>query len=163
MIDNDEAIDGFARYSLLTEPYLYSAAFDRGRWRMATISNPELTLYIGISPRKYFSEIRQLRYTYFGGLIAVVLGIGIGGYWIARKALKPVDAIAETAKRITSKDLAQRIPLSSKYDLEFDSLVAVINEMMDRLETSFNQAMRFVPVFLVLILIEQDLQSYQVG
>jgi two-component system heavy metal sensor histidine kinase CusS len=142
MIKHDEA-GGFVRYSLLEEPYLYTKAFDGGRWRMATITNPELTLYIGISLSSYFAEIRQLRFVYFGGLIAVILGIGFGGYWIARKALKPVDAIAIAAKCFTSKDLAKRIPVSSEYDLEFDSLVAVINEMMDRLETSFNQAMRF--------------------
>ena len=51
--------------------------------------------------------------------------------------------IADTTRRITSKDLSQRIPLARAYDTEFDSLIAVINEMMDRLETSFQQAMRF--------------------
>jgi hypothetical protein len=125
MIKHDEA-GGFVRYSLLEEPYLYTKAFDGGRWRMATITNPELTLYIGISLSSYFAEIRQLRFVYFGGLIAVILGIGFGGYWIARKALKPVDAIAIAAKCFTSKDLAKRIPVSSEYDLEFDSRRALI-------------------------------------
>lgn len=62
---------------------------------------------------------------------------------ISSRALKPVDAIAHTARLTSSKDLSQRIPVSSGYDQEFDSLISVINEMMGRLETSFNQALRF--------------------
>ena len=142
LIDRGED-EGYFRRPLLGPPYLYWADAHTSRWRMVTFTNPEFTLYIGINHNEHIAYIRQLRAIYIGALIVVILGIAGGGYRIANQALKPVDVIADTARHITSKDLSQRIPPSSDYDTEFDSLIAIINEMMDRLEKSFQQAMRF--------------------
>ncbi len=131
------------RHPLLTEPYLYDVTAFGSHWRLVTYTSPELTLYIGINLDNYLADISRIRAIYFGALALVILSIGFGGYKIASQALKPVDAIADAAQRITSKDLSERITTSSQYDQEFDRLVAVINEMMDRLESSFQQAMRF--------------------
>ncbi len=110
---------------------------------MVTFTNSEITLYIGINHDDHVAYIQQLRAVYFGALFVVILGIALGGYRIANQALQPVDVIANTTRHITSKDLSQRIPPSNGYDTEFDSLIAIINKMMDRLEKSFQQAMRF--------------------
>ena len=133
----------FVRYPLLDQPHLYTVIYEGEAWRMASLANPELTLYIGISLDDYQARIRQLRLVYFGALVAVLVCIGAGAYWICSRALSPVDAIAHTARRTSSKDLSQRIEESRGYDQEFDVLISVINEMMDRLETSFHQALRF--------------------
>lgn len=140
---NREVTTGYFRRPLLGPPYLYWADSSLSRWRMVTFTNPEVTLYIGINHDEHVAYINQLRYVYFGALFVVILGIAGGGYRIANQALKPVDVVADTARHITSRDLSQRIPPSKDYDTEFDSLIAVINEMMDRLEKSFQQAMRF--------------------
>ena len=133
----------FVRYPLLAEPHLYSVEYEGELWRMASLANPELTLYIGISLDDYQARIRNLRFVYFGVLVLVLCVIGGGAYWICSRALSPVDAIARTARRTSSKDLSQRIEESKDYDQEFDTLISVINDMMDRLETSFHQALRF--------------------
>ncbi len=134
---------GLIRYSLLDAPHLYTVSAGNSHWRMATLANPELSLYIGINLDSFHANIRKLRTFYFGALIIVVIAIGVGAYWIANRALKPVNAIAQTAKSTTSKELSQRISPSDQFDQEFDSLIAVINEMMERLEKSFRQTMRF--------------------
>ena len=128
---------------LLDEPHLYTVEYEGELWRMASLANPELTLYIGISLDDYQARIRNLRFVYFGVLVLVLCVIGGGAYWICSRALSPVDAIARTARRTSSKDLSQRIEESKDYDQEFDTLISVINDMMDRLETSFHQALRF--------------------
>ncbi|MDA0350376.1 MAG: ATP-binding protein [Verrucomicrobia bacterium] len=135
--------EGFVRYPLLDEPHLYTVPVGKTKWRMATLANPELSIYIGISLDSYQSRIRNLRMYYFGALGFVIIAIGGGAYLIASRAVGPVAAIAQTARMTSSKDLSQRISSTHKYDKEFDTLVSVINEMMDRLEISFHQAMRF--------------------
>jgi signal transduction histidine kinase len=57
-------------------------------------------------------------------------------------ALRPVRIIQETANRIRSDNLSQRIPVSEVRD-EISDLARLLNEMFDRLESSFNQIRRF--------------------
>jgi heavy metal sensor kinase len=68
-------------------------------------------------------------------------GSALGGWFLARRALNPVDAIVEAARRIEAEDLTKRIPLSS--DDELGRLAAVLNDMLARLERSFGAARRF--------------------
>jgi heavy metal sensor kinase len=65
----------------------------------------------------------------------------LGGWFLARRALNPVDAIVEAARRIEAEDLTKRIPLSS--DDELGRLAAVLNDMLARLERSFGAVRRF--------------------
>ena len=106
----------FVRYPLLDKPYLYTVNFKGEQWRMASLANPELTLYIGINLNRYQANIRRRRFYYFAGLLVVILAIGGGAYLISNRALKPVEAIAHTARLTSSKDLSQRISGSSDYD-----------------------------------------------
>jgi signal transduction histidine kinase len=57
-------------------------------------------------------------------------------------ALRPVRIIQETANRIRSDNLSQRIPVSEVRD-EISDLGRLLNDMFDRLESSFNQIRRF--------------------
>jgi heavy metal sensor kinase len=68
-------------------------------------------------------------------------GSALGGWFLARRALNPVDGIVEAARRIEAEDLTQRIPLSS--DDELGRLAAVLNDMLARLERSFGAVRRF--------------------
>jgi heavy metal sensor kinase len=76
-------------------------------------------------------------------LAPVALGASaLGGYFLARRALAPVDAIVEAARRIEAEDLTQRVPLGASDD-ELRRLANVINDMLARLERSFGAARRF--------------------
>jgi heavy metal sensor kinase len=66
----------------------------------------------------------------------------LGGWFLARRALTPVDAMVEAARRIEAEDLTQRIPSRSNDD-ELGRLAAVLNDMLMRLERSFGAARRF--------------------
>jgi len=66
----------------------------------------------------------------------------LGGQFLAYKALSPVHQITQTARRITSKNLNQRIkPLKVKD--EISSLIETFNEMISRLDHSFGQIKQF--------------------
>ena len=134
---------GFIRYELIAQPYFYSTQAGGKQWRMVTLSNPEITFYIGINQHRYQAEIRQLRIYYFGAIILLLAAIGGGAYWIASRAMHPIRIITHTTREISSKELNQRIPDNQQFDSEFDELIQTINDMLERLDISFHQAMRF--------------------
>jgi heavy metal sensor kinase len=71
-----------------------------------------------------------------------ILGAAAGGWWLAGRALAPVDHMIESARRITAEDLAQRVP-SPPSDDELGRLAAGLNDMLGRLERAFSSARRF--------------------
>src|SRR4029077_17698870 len=66
----------------------------------------------------------------------------LGGWFLARRALTPVDAMVEAARRIEAEDLTKRIPAPSGEDA-FARLGTVLNDMLARLERSFGAVRRF--------------------
>lgn len=72
----------------------------------------------------------------------LVLISSAGGYWVSRRALKPVDAITDTARTISISNISERIPVSGTGD-ELQRLADTCNAMLDRLESSVNQVKRF--------------------
>ena len=74
-----------------------------------------------------------------GGALVASLAIGL---WLSRMALRPIRTISEAADKINSDNLNQRIPVSRVQD-EVSDLARMLNQMFDRLESSFNQIRRF--------------------
>ena len=64
------------------------------------------------------------------------------GYQIARRGIRPVRYVAETAKRIGSSTLNERIQ-SEGYPIELADLALTFNAMLDRLKESFERLTRF--------------------
>lgn len=71
-----------------------------------------------------------------------LLVASLGGQFLANKALKPVDHITQTARLITSQNLNQRIKPPKVKD-EISRLIETFNEMISRLDRSFNQVKQF--------------------
>jgi len=79
----------------------------------------------------------------FGALLVVMLVASSAiGYGLSRIALRPVRLIQETANHISSDNLSERIPVAKVED-EISDLARLLNQMFDRLESSFNQVRRF--------------------
>lgn len=66
----------------------------------------------------------------------------VGGWFMAGRALRPVDAITLAAQRIAEGDLTQRLTAPASAD-EIGRLTNTFNDMIDRLETSFRQIRQF--------------------
>ena len=64
------------------------------------------------------------------------------GYQIARQGIRPVEEMATTASHISSTHLRERIPPEG-YPFELASLAGTFNQMLDRLEDSFERISRF--------------------
>jgi heavy metal sensor kinase len=113
-----------------------------GNWRLMAIRNPEVTLFFGVSLDSLNAEVLRLRNALLlAGPVALLLMI-VAGWLLALMALRPVRTIAGTVGKITARHLDQRISVSHA-DREFRELITLINQMLDRLEASFKQAVRF--------------------
>ena len=65
-----------------------------------------------------------------------------GGYWMARRALEPVDRITQTARSISAQNLSKRLEVPSSRD-ELARLADTLNQMLDRLEDAFRRVAQF--------------------
>ena len=65
-----------------------------------------------------------------------------GGYWLARRALSPVERITATAETITANRLDQRLEVPPVQD-ELSRLARTLNDMIDRLQRAFDEMRRF--------------------
>lgn len=74
--------------------------------------------------------------------LAAVLIASVVGWFLAAKALKPVDEITRTARRIGAESLDERLVTKGPPD-EIGRLAETLNEMIARLERSFNQVRQF--------------------
>jgi heavy metal sensor kinase len=73
----------------------------------------------------------------------LMVGAAIGGgYLLMRNALRPMDEIATTAERITSRNLNERVPIIATGD-EVERLSVSMNRMIERLEGAFHHISRF--------------------
>ena len=73
----------------------------------------------------------------------VILLAAAGGYWIARRAFRPLDQITSTAAAISeAADLSRRVEVPPG-DNEFTRLARTFNQMFARLERTFETEAQF--------------------
>jgi heavy metal sensor kinase len=86
--------------------------------------------------------VKDFTRNYFWLVPAVIVLSGVLGWFLAGRALNPVNSVAETAQRITHSNLDMQIPLRRTGD-ELDRLIEAFNHMMTRLNFSFEQIRQF--------------------
>jgi heavy metal sensor kinase len=72
-----------------------------------------------------------------------LLFAGLGGYYLARKSLAPVAEMGRQASRMSAANLSETLKVKNEQD-ELGQLAHVFNEMLGRLDASFEQQRRFM-------------------
>ncbi|HLK12465.1 MAG TPA: ATP-binding protein [Candidatus Binatia bacterium] len=88
---------------------------------------------------------RQLAELLLGMVLALPLAAGLaalGGWALARRALRPLADMAARARAITADRLEERLVAEDPQD-ELGRLAAVFNDMLARLQRSFEELQRF--------------------
>lgn len=76
----------------------------------------------------------------FSSLFLLTLAFA-GGYWLADRAMKPVQLIVQTARAIGENDLSQRLNLHQEDEL--GELADTFDQMLDRLQAAFERQRQF--------------------
>jgi heavy metal sensor kinase len=89
------------------------------------------------------AQLAVVRRAIFIALPLILALAGLGGYALATRSLRPLGAMAEQARRITGSTLQTRIDIPDAAE-ELAVLVTSFNELLSRLDQSFDTMRRFV-------------------
>jgi heavy metal sensor kinase len=123
-------------------PLDHPAAPVRVLTRRGRIGDTPVIIQVARSEALMRANMRQLALVLVLGLPLAVAIAGLGGYTLARRALLPIERMAERARTITAERLHDRLPVHNPDD-EMGRLATVFNETLARLEGSFAQMRRF--------------------
>ena len=108
----------------------------------STIGKQRVVIQVAKREASMRHELKHLVLILVLGLPIGVAAAGLGSYSLARRALAPVERMAERARLITAERLSDRLPVDNPND-EFGQLASVFNATLGRLESSFDQMRRF--------------------
>jgi signal transduction histidine kinase len=87
--------------------------------------------------------LQELQSASLMGLGLVTIFSGIGAYWLAGIALRPVRQVREAAQKVSASTLHTRLAWEGPED-EVKELADTFDEMLERLELNFTRQSRFV-------------------
>jgi heavy metal sensor kinase len=122
------------------QPATYRTA--SGNWRVGVGGSQRATFIVAMNLAPLEKNLAQLSGVMMAAAIPGLLLIAAAGAFLATRALRPIAALTTAAERITARGLDQRMPATREAG-EFQRLSDVFNDMLDRLEKSFQQATRF--------------------
>ena len=112
-----------------------------------------VSLPVAVGPARYAIQVamslddayavtRAGRWLFLSMSIIILAGIGVTSALLARKALGPIDQMVRRARHIGEANLSDRLPHPGTAD-EIGRLVETLNEMLGRLDRSFDAQRRF--------------------
>ncbi|WP_286175986.1 HAMP domain-containing sensor histidine kinase [Arthrobacter sp. NEB 688] len=121
---------------------------DRAEYRVATVpvrveGDPARGLYVVATLRD--AEHAELAAAWRGYALVALLAllvVGVAGWLVLGRLLRPLTHLRDTATRINDTDLSRRIPVTGRDDVA--DLTRTVNAMLDRLETAFTGQRRLL-------------------
>ena len=89
------------------------------------------------------ADLAAIRRALFFALPLILALAGAGGYWFAARSLKSLDSMAEQARSISGSNLDSRLHIGNAA-AELKTLAASFNELLARIDQSFEGMRRFV-------------------
>jgi heavy metal sensor kinase len=110
--------------------------------RRHVLEGHPLLIRLGYSELPISARLEEFGVASLLALPIVLVLAGIAGYALTRNALAPLQEMAQRAERINSERLHERLEVGKAGD-ELDHLAIVFNNLLARLEQSFEQLRRF--------------------
>lgn len=115
----------------------------RASARRIVTANGSYTMVVLQSLHSQKELLEDIRRTFFWAIPIALLLASVGGYFLARQSLAPVAAMASQARSMGAANLHDRLVVKNRRD-ELGQLTVSFNQLLERLETSFEQQRRFV-------------------
>jgi heavy metal sensor kinase len=124
----------------------FVAWIDGARFRLlretAKVGNTDYDIEVGAATRQFDRSLERFRELLYALAPVFLILAALGGHWLSRRALSPVDQITQAARSIGAKDLSHRLAVPHTSD-ELERLGRTLNEMLSRLETAFQRVTQF--------------------
>jgi len=128
------------------EVWVSTVADPSGEYRVRThplLLEDQWFRVAGIYPlAEVAGTLRRIRHLFLIAIPLLLLLAGTGGWFLARRSFRPISSVAARAAEISATTLHERLPVVA--DDELGALTRVLNDLLDRLEQSFEQQRRFV-------------------
>lgn len=107
------------------------------------LEGKQFQIYATVSLREQTDFLDSLKRIFYVAVPVALLLAGLGGYFLARRSLAPVVSMSRQAAKISSTNLNERLSIKHERD-ELGKLAQVFNQLLGRLENSFEQQRRFM-------------------
>jgi heavy metal sensor kinase len=114
----------------------------RTRQRSFTLYGERYQTKAAASEEPIAESVKEIRFLLVWSSPVLLVFIGLTGYWISSRSLRPVDEMTRAARSIGALDLSGRLPAPPARD-ELSRLAEAWNEMLERLDESFTRMQRF--------------------
>lgn len=130
-------------------PLLFRPVFGTGTaegklWRVGTFGHGRsgTVIVLAVDMERFAPDLRQTGRALLLALPGALLLVAAGAWLAARRSFAPVQTLASSMQALSFRQANARLDASGA-DTEFSGIIAAYNEMLDRLERSYQQAMRF--------------------
>ena len=133
---SSKTIDGFSDFENAGETF-------RVFFYPFRLQNQNYQLLVVHSLDDQHELLARVGYAFMISVPLALLAASFGGFFLAKKSLAPITEMSRKAEDITAKNLHERLPVKNERD-ELGSLASKFNELLSRLDASFEQQRRFM-------------------
>jgi len=101
-----------------------------------------LVVQVAQSLTEIQDTLQRLLITLLVSIPILVIIAGVSGYFLAARAIAPIDEITATARKISAEELSARLDIPVTDD-EVGRLTQTLNDMLTRLDNSFQRERQF--------------------
>jgi heavy metal sensor kinase len=106
------------------------------------VNNQPYAIQVAAPLNEFYEALERFRLILWLSVPLLLIGAAVGGYWISRRALKPVDRITAAAESISIRNLSDRLEVPNTAD-ELQRLSETLNRMLARLNSSVQRMLQF--------------------
>ena len=130
------------RLRVVEEPTFHYRTAEGMRWRVGVFKGEVTEMVVAASIDGLNSNVQKLRASFAIAIPSAIALIALGAWFVSGQAIRPIRRITDKAETLTAAGLSERLPEPGTGD-ELQRLSIVLNNMLNRLESSFHQATRF--------------------
>ena len=123
-------------------PIFYTKQTGSVAWRIGLIVFPDIQIATILNLQVVNEELSVIKNIFLISIPLTLFFVASGAWILSGKALSPIRDLITTIEKVNVTGLAQKIP-PNQSNIEFSKLIEVFNQMLERLDRSFKQAIRF--------------------